>query len=280
MRGRIPHSMRKQRITITLNPQIIKKIDQIIDHKNILNRSHAIEVILKNYFKTSVETAIILAGGKKVKKTPLFKLNGITLFEYQIEQLVKANIKEIILITNDDKSLYDELLKNMHINGSTVTVIKEPAPTGTAGTINTLRKHLKDKSFLVLHGDVYTELNFENLIEYHTNQNYTGTMVLTTVNEPQKYGMATVQGIEIVNFKEKPRKNTESNLISAGIYVLNSDVFDYIENHKPQSMENDVFPKLARENKLASYIYQGEWADISYADMYERVKGRYSNNKH
>ena len=88
--------MRKKRLTITINPDVIRKVDNLVDNKNIMSRSHAIENILKSHFGSSIDTAVILAGGHKVKKTPLFKLQDINLLQYQMFQLKKAGIKNII----------------------------------------------------------------------------------------------------------------------------------------------------------------------------------------
>lgn len=263
--------MPKKRLTITLDPKILKKVDSIINNKSVLNRSHAIETILKDYFGSSIDTAVILAGGHKVKKTPLFKLNEKNLLEYQLEQLRKAGIKTVILNTNDGVKNYEEYVDEFGVRGLSLVVESEKKPLGTAGALKKLKKYTGNKSILVIHGDVFSNIDLSDLLEYHMEDKKTSTIVLTTVADPHKYGLVKVRGSEVIEFLEKPKKEKSPNLISAGIYIINNKVFDYIKDDTFVSMEEDIFPKMAKGKELVSYIHAGVWCDISYSEMYKEA---------
>ena len=83
--------------------------------------------------------------------------------------------------------------------------------------------------------------------------------------------MVKVKGSRIIHFLEKPKEKRDSNLISAGIYVLNPEIFKYMKGAKKLSMEHDVFPMLAKDGELSAYIHSGKWFDVSYPKMYKKV---------
>lgn len=74
-----------------------------------------------------------------------------------------------------------------------------------------------------------------------------------------------------MSFFEKPKSKKTSNLVSAGVYIVSPGVFDYIKKGEFQSMEEDVFPKLAKDNTLSAYIHSGVWFDITYSEMYKEA---------
>ena len=76
-------------------------------------------------------------------------------------------------------------------------------------------------------------------------------------------------GDRILDFKEKPKKSKDtSNLINAGVYVLDPGIFKYIPKGKAM-METDVFPKLAKKGKLFGYAFGGQWFDTGTPEAYE-----------
>ncbi len=267
--------MTKKRLTITIDPKILNKVDSIIDKKNVLNRSHAIETVLKTHFGSSIDTAIILAGGQKVKKTPLFKLNDINLLQYQLNQLLKTGIKNVILYTNDDTEYYEQWIHEYGMKNMNLIVEREDKPLGTAGALSNLKKFINDKPVLVIHGDVYSDLDMKDFLDYHLEDSESSTIVLTTVGNPQKYGLVKVRGSEVIEFLEKPKSEKSSNLISAGIYIIDPKIFDYIKPGKFVSMEKDVFPIMAKGKELVSYIHTGVWCDITYSEMYREASAHF-----
>ena len=99
------------------------------------------------------------------------------------------------------------------------------------------------------------------------------TIALYRVEDPSRYGVAELaQDNHVIRFVEKPsREKAPSNLINAGIYVLEPEIFDYIPSGKRVSIEREVFPKLAEEGKLCGYTFEGLWIDIGKPEDYLRA---------
>ena len=98
----------KQRLTITLAPELLQAIDTLVDKKTIRNRSHAIEHLIRQSIGKNITTAVLLSGGNKSLKqnTLLKKLDGVTLLEHQVTNLKKYGINRcVICLNNSDKEI-------------------------------------------------------------------------------------------------------------------------------------------------------------------------------
>jgi mannose-1-phosphate guanylyltransferase len=119
-----------------------------------------------------------------------------------------------------------------------------------------------DKPFFVLNSDVICEFPFKKLADFHAEAGGVGTILVTRVEEPSKYGVVVnyPESSVIDRFVEKP-KNFVSNLINAGMYIFSTSVLDMIEP-VPTSMEKEIFPKLAANKTLHSMVLPGFWMDV------------------
>jgi len=123
------------------------------------------------------------------------------------------------------------------------------------------KKHLKG-SFIVSNGDELKNINIPRMFRLHKRKNALGTIALTTVDNPSDYGVARLDGSRIIEFVEKPKKqDAPSNLINAGFYILEPEVIDMIPDGFSM-LEKDVFPKLAKMNRLRGFPFAGQWFDI------------------
>ena len=147
---------------------------------------------------------------------------------------------------------------------------REQRPLGTGGPIMKARDLLNGESFLVWYGDVISDIDVRRLFEYHKVKGGLATVALTPVADPSMYGAVELdwEG-RITRFVEKPERGKEpSNLINAGIYVLNPKIFDYIPDGRAVSIEREVFPVLANERKLYGFEFNGLWTDMGVPDDY------------
>lgn len=139
----------------------------------------------------------------------------------------------------------------------------ENEPLGTAGPLALAKPILSASAepFFVLNSDVICDFPFKQLMQFHRNHGKEGTIVVTKVEEPSKYGVVLYdeQGC-IKNFIEKPQEFV-SNKINAGIYIFNPSVLDRIEV-KPTSIEKEVFPDMAQQQELYAMDLTGFWMDI------------------
>eukprot|EP01116_Phalansterium_solitarium_P005051 TRINITY_DN1634_c0_g1_i1.p1 TRINITY_DN1634_c0_g1~~TRINITY_DN1634_c0_g1_i1.p1 ORF type:complete len:390 (-),score=142.59 TRINITY_DN1634_c0_g1_i1:514-1590(-) len=215
--------------------------------------------------------ALILVGGFGTRLRPLTLSKPKPIVEFankpsvihQIEALVKVGVDEVVLAVNYQPELMSACMKEWEIKlGVKVTYSKEPEPLGTAGPLALARDHLNDgQPFFVLNSDVICEFPFGDLLAFHRAHGGEGTIMVTKVEEPSKYGVvvANEQG-KILQFVEKP-KVFVGNKINAGIYIFNPSVLDRIQP-RPTSIEKEIFPAMASEGQLYSMVLPGFWMDV------------------
>ena len=224
--------------------------------------------------------ALILAGGFGTRLRPLSCTRPKTLFpvvnkpllQWTFERLAKSKIKEVILGVNAQTSFYIKKSKFPKYGLRIKYSIDPPKmPLGTAGPIKKAEKLLgHESSFLVLNGDIFSDLDYENLLEQHFRKGAVATIALYEVGDPSRYGVVELgKDGAVKQFIEKPTKEAApTNLINAGIYVLDPKIFDFIPKDKAISMERDVFPRLAEKNELQAQVIRGLWMDIGKPDEY------------
>ena len=113
-------------------------------------------------------------------------------------------------------------------------------------------------------------IDLDDMMDFHLSNNGLATVALTSVNKPSDWGVIRVQGSRVYSFLEKPdqRKNL-SNIINAGIYILEPKIFDYLQGAK--RLEKDVFSKLVEQRKLFGYMFAGSWFDVGNPEVYEQA---------
>lgn len=139
----------------------------------------------------------------------------------------------------------------------------ETEPLGTAGPLALAKKVLSSSSepFFVLNSDVICDFPFKQLEQFHRNHGKEGTIVVTKVEEPSKYGVVIYdESGRIENFIEKPQEFV-SNKINAGMYIFNPSVLSRIEL-KPTSIEKEVFPIMSQQKELFAFELSGFWMDV------------------
>ncbi|MEW5760124.1 MAG: NDP-sugar synthase [Candidatus Thermoplasmatota archaeon] len=216
--------------------------------------------------------AVILAGGEgkrlrpltEKRPKPLVPIAGRACIEYVISSLVKSGIKEIIITTS---YMSDKLIKaigNGESYGAGILYSFEDKPCGTAGAVKRVEKFL-DGTFIVASGDVVMDMDFQKLYEKHKKNNSIATLALTYLSDPRKYGVVEIdRRNRIKRFLEKPKEEEVfSNLINAGIYVLETDVLSYIPKRGMYDFSKNLFPYFL-EKKIPFYGFKmkGLWKDI------------------
>jgi Nucleoside-diphosphate-sugar pyrophosphorylase involved in lipopolysaccharide biosynthesis/translation initiation factor 2B, gamma/epsilon subunits (eIF-2Bgamma/eIF-2Bepsilon) len=149
--------------------------------------------------------------------------------------------------------------------GINITISIESEPLGTAGPLKLAEHVLRkdDSPFFVLNSDITCEYPFKELAAFHKSHGDEGTIVVTKVEEPSKYGVVVHKPghpSKIDRFVEKPVEFV-GNRINAGIYILNTSVLDRIEL-RPTSIEQETFPAMVRDGQLHSFDLEGYWMDV------------------
>ena len=210
--------------------------------------------------------AIILAGGRGKRlrpitdyvPKPLIPIKNIPIIEWQIKYLKKFGVSEVIICSGYKTEMIENYLNNKKL-GLKVTFSIEKKPLGTGGAIKNAGKKIKDKSFLVINGDIITNIDLKKLLK---KENSIASIQLKT-----KFGILKTNEDKIVKFDEK--KEIPDVWMNAGIYNLNTDILKELPN--VGNIEKTLFPKFAKKGKLNAVKFtKSEWYSVdSFKDMEE-----------
>jgi len=213
--------------------------------------------------------SVIMAGGKGTRlrpitysiPKPIVPIAGKPCITYLLDSFYNAGIKDNIITTGYKfDSLITKIIENKYKDQSILfSVEKEPA--GTAGSIKTISKFLDD-TFVVGSGDILSDFNIKDILDFHKKNNSKITIVLTEVKDPSQFGIVELKDNKIVKFMEKPSESEKfSNLVNTGIYVIEPEILDYIKDI-PYDFAKDLFPRLLRKNiDIYGYLGKGVWLD-------------------
>ena len=214
--------------------------------------------------------AIILAGGRgkrlrpitdKIPK-PLIPINNKPLIERTINYLKKYGITELIISSGYKSDLIEKFLKKKKNFGCEIIFSTEKTPLGTGGAIKKALKHVDEESFLVLNGDIVTNIDLKKILK---KPNTIATNELKT-----KFGTMDIKNNKILKFNEK--KDVTNVWMNPGIYHLSKDTEKLMP--KKGSLEGIVFPKMARNKTLETVKFKNTlWFSIdSHKDIEECSK--------
>lgn len=272
--------MDRERLTITLKKDVLKRLDKSIDGNRIRNRSHAIEYHLNQSLSPSVNKALILAGGRGINLRPftyempktMIPVKDKPILEHTIERLRDAGIRDLLIHTGH----LGEKIQSYFGDGKrfdvTIAYQTEKKEQGTAAPLRQAQRYFKNQPFLLHYGDVLAEISINDLIDFHVSTGKTATMALTSrAGNPAEFGVVRLRGTRIIEFNEKPHTNEVSHLVNAGIYVFEPAIFAAVPKSGYSMLEKDVIPKLVAAEALTGYVFSGRWFDISSPEEYEKA---------
>lgn len=220
--------------------------------------------------------ALILVGGFGTRLRPLtltvpkpiVDFANLPMIIHQIQALKDAGVDEVVLAINYQPQVMMDFLKEWEAKlGIKITCSQEDEPMGTAGPLGLARKILapkgdgSDDPFFVLNSDVICDFPLKEMLEFHRAKGAEGTVLVTRVEDPSKYGVVVLDAEDRVErFVEKPQTFV-GDRINAGIYCLSPGVLDRIEN-RPTSIEKETFPAVAADRKLFAFTLPGYWMDV------------------
>ena len=220
--------------------------------------------------------AVILVGGEGTRLRPLTStvpkpvvpLVDRPLIVFMLEWLRRHGVDEVVLCCGFLPTMIEDVLGDGSALGLHLHFIAEPEPLGTGGALKFAESRL-DERFLMLNGDVLTDLDLTAQIAQHEATGAQGTLALVGVDDPTAYGLVRLEADNAVReFVEKPRaEEVDTNLISAGAYVLERSVVDGIDAGRAVSIEREVWPSLVG-NGLYGFPCEAFWSDIGTPDRY------------
>ncbi|HRU74308.1 MAG TPA: sugar phosphate nucleotidyltransferase, partial [Caldisericia bacterium] len=222
---------------------------------------------------------VILAGGFGTRLRPLtinipkpmVPIANKPILHHIIKLLKKNGIKDLIIILYYQPELIKDYFKDGEKFGVNIKYIISDEDLGTCGATALAKDYLKD-DFLVISGDVLTDFNLSEIINFHLKKKSIATITLTRVSNPLQYGIViTNEDGKIVRFLEKPSwGEVFSDTINTGIYILNPKIFDFVPEKKEFDFSKNLFPLLLKkELPIFGYISSGYWKDIGNVKEYK-----------
>jgi mannose-1-phosphate guanylyltransferase len=220
--------------------------------------------------------AVILVGGEGTRLRPLTStvpkpvvpLVDRPFIVYMLEWLRAHGIDDVIMSCGFLATSVRNVLGDGSGLGLRLRFVEEPDPRGTAGALKYAAPML-DERFLMLNGDVLTDIDLTRQLAQHEQTGATATLALVPVADPTAYGLVHLaDDHSVLDFVEKPSSDQiDTNLISAGAYVLERSILELISPDRNVSIEREVWPLLIG-NGLYGYASESYWLDIGTPDRY------------
>lgn len=220
--------------------------------------------------------AVIQCGGQgtrlrpytTVLPKPLMPVQAQPVLELLLKWLRRNDLREVYITTG----YLGHLIKSFCDDGRRwdlrISYTDEPAPLGTVGPLSLLRNEL-DSTFLVINGDVITDLSLSAFASYHHSTR--GALTVATMHRQTRmeFGVIEQQSGRITGFKEKP---ILSNHVSMGVYCMEPAVLQYIPSGVPFGFDDLILCLLRRDVPTHSYLHEGVWLDIGRIDDFHTAQ--------
>jgi mannose-1-phosphate guanylyltransferase len=227
-------------------------------------------------------TAIVLVGGVGSRMRPLtferpkqmLPLIGLPMIEHVFGWLGRHGVTNAVLSLGYLPDHFVHAYPTGLIAGVNVTYAVEPEPLDTAGAIRFAATFAGvDDTFLVVNGDVITDLNISQLLAFHRDHRAEATIALHAVDDPSRFGVVpTTPDGQVIRFIEKPPAlEAPTNLVNAGTYVLEPRVLRRIAPTGPVSVERDIFVRLAEAGTLYAMSDNAYWFDAGTPESFLNV---------
>ena len=248
--------MIKSKIAVSIDTPLLEMLDSKVDGSIIRSRSQALEFFLrKGLMEQSISDAVLLIKGEQ-QHLLLKKIDSKSLIQMQIEFFAKVGVRNLYIVTQHTKHM-NELLSE--ISDSKINIeIAESNSKGNAEALKVVKNKIKG-NFIVMSGDTFNNFDLMKMIKKHSSLDKMATMGLMTRENVKSYGTAILDGDLIIDFAEKSRHHS-TNIVNAGIYIFKPEIFELFEN--TNSLEKDLFPKLARLKQLVGFFTYGEYMHL------------------
>lgn len=221
--------------------------------------------------------AVILAGGKGTRlypvtyeiPKPLLPVKRKPIINYLVDLFLGQGIKEVVVLISQDFKEEFSWWKKRYYGGQNhkIQFIEEKRPLGTFGGLFYLKKWIGESPFFLTNGDELKKIDLKKMSEFHKQKQVIATLALVRVPNPQDYGVVVCEKGMASEFLEKPQ-NPPSKYINSGLYLFSPEVLKEHTEPKFIMVETDIFPKLAKEKKLAGFKFNGKWMDTGTFERY------------
>ncbi|MGZ7049717.1 MAG: DUF4954 family protein [Methanobacterium sp.] len=222
-----------------------------------------------------------MAGGKGtrlrpltlIRPKPMIPLVNKPIIQYTVDRLKRFGLKDIIMTLNYMSTNIKNYFKDGTSFGVDIKYSVEKWPLGTGGSVKKAQKYIDD-TFMVVSGDVLTDVDFKDVLKFHKEKGALVTMVLTEIEDPTHFGIAVMDNDnKITEYLEKPApEDVFSNVANTGIYILEPEIFEFFQEKEEKSeldFSKDIFPEVIKKDAgIYGYVFNGYWNDVGRTETY------------
>ena len=277
--------MPRHRVSLTLDAEVVRRVDALVDGILIKSRSHAVERILSEKLGAD-RTAVILCGGSTEslrvagsrEYKPLEKIGSATLIEDQLAKIAAAGFKRVVIAGN--AAAVNAVNERVGDGSSTrlnlrVEYAREARPQGDGRTLETAREFLSS-SFLVVPCDYYFTFDLKREFEFHLRSGAAATLAVYAGSEFAESAkcFAKMDGDRIT---ELCSSREATAMVATLVFAASPEIFDYFPKAAAGGagecvLRRDVLPRLAAEGKLAGYLSPGTRVNLHSASDLAAVR--------
>jgi glucose-1-phosphate cytidylyltransferase len=247
---------------------------------------------------------VILAGGfgtriseeSHLKPKPMIEIGNEPILIHLMKYYASYGFNDFLICLGYKGYVIKEYFNNLHLHHSDVffdfsengkkyffnsktynwkvTLVDTGLNTMTGGRVLRIKDHINESTFFLTYGDGLSDVNLNELLTFHKNQNK--ILTLTAVNPDGRFGLLGIKNNIITNFHEKPK--TDDGWVNGGFMLANREIFNYIENDNTV-LERAPFEKLASENQMAAFKHFGFWQPMDTLRDKELFEKLIQNNK-
>ena len=226
--------------------------------------------------------AVILAGGKgsrlapytTVLPKPLMPIVDTPILEIVLRQLKSSGFDDVVLAVGHLASLIKTYFGDGSDLGIRIKYIHESSPLGTAGPLSNIEG--LTETFLVMNGDILTDLDYRKLVEHHRDGG--GIMTIATYPRTVKIDFGVLETVDgnISKYVEKPSLDY---VVSMGIYVMEPAVRDHIKHGEYMDLPDLVRLLLASGERVQAFPFDGRWLDIGRQEDFTEAQTRFEEHR-
>jgi len=250
----------------------------VVDKNNLL-----IEVLISNKEIRSVQTALILAGGKgsrlgdltKNTPKPLLNIDGAPILRKILNKLDKEGFKNVYISVYHLSEKFEKFIDTYN-SKMTINLLYEPFALGTAGSIGLLPTQI-DENILVMNGDILTNVNFQNLFTMHLKHNYDLTIAAALNKIKVEFGV--IEYNEDYQFEKINEKPVLEHFINAGLYCLSKSVVSLVGKNQNIDMPKLIEISKSSGQKIGVFPMHEDWIDLGSPKDFDSIKNKVNKNE-
>lgn len=268
----VKQSMTREEIKDIFIKKAVKDIPIVDDNNKVLDLISINDILIP---KGKENPVIIMAGGlgtrlkdltKEVPK-PMLKVGHNPILQHIIANFKQYGYNKMLLCVNYKSEIIENYFQDGIAYGVKIEYIKENKRLGTAGGIKLTQDYI-DKPFFVINGDIFTNLNVENMMKFHVKNKFDITVGTRKHSFQIPYGVIETQNNYIKHIKEKPKIEY---LINAGVYCLNPNLINLIPDNEYFEITDLIDICINNGGKVGSYEIKDYWMDIGRMEDYNKV---------